>query len=399
MTPMTTLSRSSWLEGSQRDTKVVIVLPRGTLGGTFGGAQVQAVKTAKFLNKMGVTTDLAEADASASYLNGYDVVHIFDHTDTLLVSRLVKKVQKKLVFTPLYWQLEKEPSIIRKLQTYFASGNSQFFLNQLRRPYSMSFYLVWRAFPDFATPIKNLFGQMWLYPFRVADAIIVTTVAEERLLQNIFGREFTSKIRIVHNGVDDEVYGKPITHRVRDLFSKEYGISDYVLSVGRLEPKKNQLRLVQACCKLDIPCVLIGRQYDSHYSRKVLDMLKQSKIEHRHVEFLKSDSDMLVSAYLNARVVALVSTHEISPLVTLEAGSLGRTVLVTKTGGAIEYLKDLAYYVNPESQQDVVAKLEEAWDNPFNDTRVREYVLKNFTWSKAAERLSQIYQEITVKEK
>ncbi|MCK4433878.1 glycosyltransferase family 4 protein [Candidatus Bathyarchaeota archaeon] len=375
----------------------LIVLPRGTVKRTFGGAEIQAIKTSKFLAQIGVRVNIAEADAHVKSHSTYDIIHIFDHTDAFFSSRITKKLQKKLVFTPIYWPEKGKRNILQKIQTYLTQEDFQFLFNQLRRPYSMTFYLAWRSMPDWVGPLRKIIGQLWLYPFRAADIIVVNSVAEKTVLLDIVGHEIESKTKIVYNGVDEEIYGRPITQKMRSLFATKYKLRDYVLSIGRIQPRKNQMMLIRACKKLDLPCVLIGRPYDRYYAQKVFKELKDAKIKYRYIRYLKPDSDMLISAYLNARIVALPSAFETPGLVALEAASLGRTVVVTKIGSAPEYFRENAYYVDPEDEDNITKEIQKAWNNPFDEEQVRKFVLENYPWKKTAQSISQIYQELVTK--
>ena len=379
--------------------RIQIVLPRGTMKRTFGGAEIQAIKTTKFLTQIGISTNIAEADASVKSLSACDIIHIFDHTDAFFSSRTTKKIRKKLVFTPIYWPEKGKRNIIQKIQTYLTLENSQFLFNQLRKPYSMTFYLAWRFIPDSLSPVRKIIGQLWLYPFRVADIIVVNSVAEKAILLDIVGHEIESKTKIVYNGVDEEIYGRPITEKMRNLFAAKYKLRNYVLSIGRIEPRKNQMMLVHACKTLGLPCVLIGRPYDRYYAQKVFKELKNAKIQYMYIRYLRPDSNMLISAYLNARTVALPSTFETPGLVALEAASLGRTVVVTKIGSAPEYFKENAYYVDPEDKDNVTKGIQKAWENPFDEKRVRKFVLENYPWKRTAQNISQIYQELLTNRK
>ncbi len=159
---------------------------------TFGGAEIQAIKTTKFLTQIGISANVGEADASVKSLSACDIIHIFDHTDAFFSSRITIKIRKKLVFTPIYWPEKGKRNIIQKIQTYLTLENSQFLFNQLRKPYSMTFYLAWRLIPDSLSPVRKIIGQLWLYPFRVADIIVVNSVAEKAILLDIVGHEIES---------------------------------------------------------------------------------------------------------------------------------------------------------------------------------------------------------------
>lgn len=359
----------------------------------FGGGEVQAASTAKYLNRYGYPTDLCDLLPSRKLLSDYQIVHIFDHTDAFFPSVIVRKVQKRLVFTPIYWPEQGERGTFQKLLTYTSLGKPSFLLNQIRKPYSMSFYMMWRSLPRWMEPLANMFKKMWTYPFQAADLVIVNAIKEKELISKVIGKEVEAKTRVVYNGVDDEIYGKSPDENTKNLFREKYRIKDYVLSMGRIEPRKNQLSVVKAAKRLNLPLVLVGRKYDRYYARKVFKEFGSLKSRHVYIDYLEHDSDMLISAYLNARVVASPSTLETPGLVALEAASLGRTVLVTEVGTAPEYFGKNAYYVNPDNQGIIEERLWQAWNKPTSEEKLRNYILQKYTWKKAALNIMHAYKE------
>lgn len=374
--------------------KVLIGLPKGGLQRTYGGATIQAVKTAKYLNRLGVSVSIVDEHVSTDFLSKYDIIHIFGHIDAYILSTRAKSIARKLAFTPIYWPERKTKNTSWKVLTYGIPRLPEVFYDQIKSPSFMAFYFAWAFSAQWLPLLPNAFQRIWLHSFKIADVLVVNSVAEKDVIQKLFHKETDAKTRVVYSGVDEEVYGKPITPYVQDLFYKRFKMRDYVLCVGRIEPRKNQLMLVRACKKLNLPCVLVGRVYNRYYAKKVLRELESIKIGNIYLRYLQPDSNLLISAYINSKIVAVPSLLETPSLVALEAASLGRTVVVTKVGSALEYFEDNAYYVDPFSQSSIEEALLDAWNNPINEKYLRNFVLGRYTWSKAAKDLNQIYHQM-----
>jgi len=180
----------------------------------------------------------------------------------------------------------------------------------------------------------------------------------------------TSKIEYVENGVSH-------------LFDSLVGPGRYVLCVGRVQRKKNQLLLSRACRFLGLPCICVGQIMEKEYAHEV------------HKEGAKligniSHSD-LVSYYRNAQVVACVSDHEIQPLCVLEGGLSGANILLT-----INSLTFTSGYPNiwtcePELEP-IVNMLRKAWYTPKNANL--KYIFQKWTWDRVALKLNRIYNDV-----
>lgn len=379
--------------GLLSEMKALIALPHGCLRRKLGGATVQAVKTAKYLSRLGVSVNIIDEHPSTDLLSKYDVIHTFGHIGAYIPSTRAKSIPRKLVFTPIYWPEEKMKKAFWETLAYGTSRLLEVFYDQIRRPSFMAFYFAWTFSAQWLPLLSKAFQKIWLHSFKIADILVVNSVAERDIILKLINKEIDAKVRVVYNGVDEEVYGKPISWRIQELFYKRFKIRDYVLNVGRLEPGKNQLMLVRACKKLNMPCVLVGRIYNRYYAKKVLRELGSMKNGSLYLGRLQPDSNLLISAYINSKIVAVPSLLETPGLVALEAASLGRTVVVTRVGSTLEYFEDNAYYVDPFNQSSLEEALLDAWNNPINEEHLRKFILGRYTWSKAAKHLYQIYLE------
>jgi glycosyltransferase involved in cell wall biosynthesis len=93
-------------------------------------------------------------------------------------------------------------------------------------------------------------------------------------------------------------------------------------------------------------------------------------------------------------VFALPSTEETPGISALEAAVAGAKVLITRRGGAQEYLEGFAEYVDWHSQTDISEKLALIWNKSVNTMLQREHILGKFSWTRVAELTNRVYEEI-----
>jgi glycosyltransferase involved in cell wall biosynthesis len=171
-----------------------------------------------------------------------------------------------------------------------------------------------------------------------------------------------------------------------ELFIERYGLKDFVLCVGRVEKKKNQLSLIAAMRGSGLPLVIVGRPNPQEY----FDLCRRYADE--NVLFIESLSEEeLASAYAAAKVHALVSWLELPGLTTLEAAAAGCNIVSTNRGSPPEYLLDMAWYCDPRRVESVREAVLAAYHAPRSD-RLSRHIRECYHWRRAAERTLEAYQ-------
>lgn len=189
---------------------------------------------------------------------------------------------------------------------------------------------------------------MRLYPveevrlqLELADRIICNSDLECDRLAQVLSLD-RGKFTTVYNGVNDAFFAPPDPAAAREAFGE-----GYVLSVGNIEPRKNQLGLVRAMKAVpERRLVLIGHARDPAYAETVRAEGGAQLID---VGPLPHYSALLRSAYAGCSAFVLPSTLETPGLAALEAGAQGAPLVVTCEGSAGEYFGDGAIYVDPNS--------------------------------------------------
>ncbi len=174
----------------------------------------------------------------------------------------------------------------------------------------------------------------------LADIIVFKSESEKCDFNRFFEMPL-SKVKVVHQFVDSGI----IRSAPKGLFSELYGIEDYAIGIGIIEPGKNQLMAIRATKELDIPLVLVGNYRDTEY----YDVCKREGISNTlFIESLPYHSDIMRSALQDSSLFIEV-TPEPAGFSALEAGLSGCALVLADSEWSIEHFGELANYVTPES--------------------------------------------------
>ncbi|MDD2943328.1 MAG: glycosyltransferase [bacterium] len=216
-----------------------------------------------------------------------------------------------------------------------------------------------------------------------AAALLVTGDQEKRALVNDYGQ--TGKIHSFHMGSSYTRTGEG-----GRLFSDKFGVENYVLLVGRLETRKNQLMLLKALEDSELPVVLAagGFTYQPEYE----NMCRRFPRRGQTIITGRLDEAMLHSAYEGATVHALPSWYELPGIVSLEAARCGAAVVVSDHGTARDYFGADAWYCQPGNADSIRSAVYAAYYSPRSESLAAR--VSSYTWESAAEETLAIYQMV-----
>lgn len=256
--------------------------------------------------------------------------------------------------------------------------------------YNLCAYARNQRIPLVVSPILWLSEYIDQYPMgeiglmlSMADIICPNSNAEvDRFLKHF--PEVKGKYHVTHNGVD-ACFFEPVAP---DFFHQKYSMhAPFVLCVGNIEVRKNQLALLEACTEIGTHAVLIGNVRDESYFH---EMNKTFSGKFTYLGYMEHDSPILRSAYAACAAFALPSLLETPGLAALEAAAAGAPLVITKEGCTEEYFGDAAYYVDSKDTKDIAEKLCMAVISEGHKQKLSKRV-KEFSWDRVAEELEQAY--------
>ena len=150
------------------------------------------------------------------------------------------------------------------------------------------------------------------------------------------------------------------TEKISDIFLDEYGIAPgYILQVGRLEVRKNQISTVLAARDIPVPLVfIVTKGYSPDYEKTFIEIIKKyrkyptyiisedmQELNERQLQIKnmknneKLDWSVLQSAYQNASVNCHPAFYELPGLTYIESIQLGVKTIVSNRATISEYLE------------------------------------------------------------
>lgn len=211
------------------------------------------------------------------------------------------------------------------------------------------------------------------------DLLAPATQCEVELIRRDFG--ITRPAHLVPMGID-----RLYQHGDASRFTERYGQADFILCVGRIEPQKNQLGLIEALAGVDLPLVFLGPPADPEYF-----VACQRRAENA-VFYPPLPPLEVADAYAAARVHALPSWDETLSQPSLAAGLAGCNVVAADRPHFRECLGRDAWYCDPSDLASIRQAVLAAWEAPRTGSlRAR---LIDFTWERAAIETVRAYETL-----
>jgi glycosyltransferase involved in cell wall biosynthesis len=260
-------------------------------------------------------------------------------------------------------------------------GGSVHFCNYVRQrglPLVVSSSLWITAEMAHLYPIDEIRAQLTL-----ADVIVTNSDSESDQLARLLELP-RQRFMTVMNGFDLR-FAEP---QDPQMFRTAFGIEGrFILNVGNIEPRKNQLGLVRALRGHPLPLVLLGQKRDESYAAEVL---AEGGSKVRHIGALDHADPRLASALAACSAFVLPSTLETPGLAALEAAAAGAALVVTSQGSTRDYFGDGAQYVDHRDPRDIRRGIDHALSGPPGPA-LKAHVASRFGWPAVTERLLEVY--------
>lgn len=201
--------------------------------------------------------------------------------------------------------------------------------------------------------------------------------------------------------IDGEMFNPGDREASKALVKRAYDLEDFILSVGRIEPRKNHAALVHAYAYLksqgkELPRLVFVGGRDFGYTALV-NLISQKQLE-KDVVFLHDIADdMLPHMYRAALVTAYPSFAEGFGIPPLEAMACGSPVITSGTTALPEVVGDCGWLIQPDQWPTLAQALLEAIQNPEMRTSLAQKGMERslqFSWENSARSLIAAYDKL-----
>jgi len=372
----------------------VKVVMQGRIGllNEGGGDKVQIENTALELRKLGVEVDISTNIDDD--IRKYDLVHIFQLdwiAENYFYAKEAYKFGKPIVLSPIHHNINEVKRFdddyafdLRRLSKFLFKDQ---FKRDIFKNLHRSVFDHKKIKPTSFSLILGL-KEMHRRVLAMSDKVLVQTELEAKDIIKTY--QVDIKWKKVPNGV-----GEVFLHDTK--YENSLGLKDYILCVGRIEARKNQIKIIEAVEKFrlkyknDVQLVFVGHKSSlKHFEfvsvfNKLVSRYKWIK----HIE--KVSYENMPSIYKFAKVCVSASWFETTGLTLLEA-LFCNTNAVASGPRAKEYLGSYASYCDPNDIDSIFRAIEKEYfaQRPSIPSDMRE----KYTWSNAAKETFEVYKEV-----
>ncbi len=355
-----------------------------------GGASAVMKNTAAALRGLGHRVDIClSMDPDPA---GYDVAHAFNiwHPESSIEQLAVLKERgATVVWSPIYLDLSEH--------MYFSKAVDLLIQHPETAPDELWSRIEAGEFPcsdgkargEAREVITGYFGALHT-ALSAVDHVCVTSHKEaQTMVQHADHPGFP--YTVTPHGVDLETFRRSGAQPFIDRF----GVEDFVLCVGAVERRKNQLLLVEALKDEGRPIVLIGPCPEADYLEFVRDVGGENLVVTGRL-----DRALVASAYKAAAVHVLPSFAEGAALANLEAAAAECPMVVSNRSSEFEYFGDGVHYCNPGDRRSIRtatrAALREAPHRAGARAVLVERLGQNLSWERTARVTELVYRSLLV---
>jgi glycosyltransferase involved in cell wall biosynthesis len=174
------------------------------------------------------------------------------------------------------------------------------------------------------------------------------------------------------------------------LFEETFHVKDFVLCVGRVEPRKNQLMLLHSLEESDLAVVFADGGFT--YQPDYIALCKQFPRRGRTIFTGRLSDELLASAYRACRLHCLPSWYELPGLVSLEAAAHGCPVVASSWGCLPDYLGDTVAWCAPDDPASIRDAIEKC--STQERSRKSSDQARSFSWETFGDETLRHYERV-----
>lgn len=337
----------------------VLFLTYPRIGLNRGGLQIQIEKTAKALSKLGV--EVVFYDPWKNQLPDVDLCHVFSIEGTLIYhTQRAVELGKPVIISPVFNNFTRS-SWQTAIKVRLGRWVPGMYINLER-----SNVMISRS-----------------------DRVLPLNAQEQDLLLKSFDLQ-SENCTIVPNGIAQEFsFANP------KLFEDQFGVKDFILNVGSIEHRKNQLNLIKSMSNVPYTLIIIGEASSANqpYLRKCKENAGNNVI---FVGQLNNDNPLLMSAFSAAKLFILPSYSEVMPLTLYEAAVSGCKLSTSKNVPVSPIIKQFIPQFDPNKPDEISAIIKKEMELPINE-KLTHLARTMPSWEDVGVQIKDIYEDILYK--
>ena len=328
-------------------------------------------------------------------------------TDLYSMPRSAQIITPKTFFSKLmtsYWRLRQVDKLLKYNNIDIFHGLSHvlpFGIEKSGIPSVVTVHdLIFLRYPEYYKFIdRKMYESIYKSSCIRATKIIAISNQTKADLIHFFGIN-SDKIEVIYQSCNKVFYEK-VNGAQKTAIRLKFNLPErFILSVGTIERRKNQLAILKAVVKekLDITVVILGKP--TEYMNQLNHFIDEAGIS-KQVLFLHNTTiDELKAIYQMAEVMVYPSFFEGFGLPVLEAQASGCAVITSNISSLPEAGGNGAIYINPED----ISQIGYSINSLLSDIQFKNKLIQKGTANAAlfseklvAERLMKLYTKLTQK--
>jgi len=198
--------------------------------------------------------------------------------------------------------------------------------------------LIFLRYPNYYKTIDAyIYKKKFKRACQTADLILATSIQTKKDIETYFEIK-NSKTKVLYQDCDD-AFAKEYSVIEKQKIIAEYNLpKQFILSVGTIEKRKNQLTILKALAKLSSnwSLVLIGKKTD--YAKELFDFAIKNNLQNRLQILENIDFEDLPIIYQCSQVFVYISEFEGFGIPILEAMKSGLPIITSNTSSLPEVI-------------------------------------------------------------
>ena len=233
--------------------------------------------------------------------------------------------------------------------------------------------LIVRRYPEFFKPVDRIIHRLKMrHACRVADIVIAISEQTKRDLVDMMHVP-EEKIRVVYQSCDP-IFWYPPSATLPPSHSAVQLPERYIIAVGTVEERKNQVAAVRALALLpeDVCLVVVGRPR-GNYPQQVRRVAKELGVDHRVIFLQNAAFSDFPALYRGAVASVYMSVFEGFGIPVLESLCCDCPVVTSNVSSMPEAGGDAALYAAPDDYHTLAAHLSRLLSDPaFRNSQIEK---------------------------